>query len=150
MKIAVLISGRITRYDHCLIHFLINSSKINDMDLFLSINDDNIECEYFQIMKKILEPWIKCCEIKKYEIPPKIVDIFNSNESMASHKIQCNLQNINNKFLPYNCLSMYYNDNKSFEIACQYAEINNFEYDVFLKYRSDIINNDIPNFSKVN
>ena len=101
-------------------------------------------------MKKKLEKWIKCCEIKKYEVPRKIADIFNPNESITHpDKIQVNLHNINNKFLPYNCLSMYYNDNNCFKMACHYAEENSFDYDVFLKYRSDIINDNIPNFSNV-
>lgn len=151
MKIAILISGRITRYDVCLINFLLNIRQLHEADLFLSINYENSECDYFQLMKKRLEQWIKGCEIKKYIIPTEIVDIFNPNESIRKdYKIQVNLQNINNKFLPYNCLSMYYNDNNCFKMACNYAENNNFEYDVFLKYRSDIINNIVPDFSKVN
>ena len=150
MKIAILISGRITRYDVCLVNFLNNISITHDADLFISINDENNECDYFKIMRKKLKQWIKCCEIKKYVIPQEIIDIFNPNESIGYFKNQANLQKINNKWLPYNCLSMYYNDNNCYKMALNYADINNFEYDVFLKYRSDIINTTIPDFSNVN
>ena len=134
MKIAILISGRITRYDVCLVNFLNNISITHDADLFISINDENNECDYFKIMRKKLKQWIKCCEIKKYVIPQEIIDIFNPNESIGYFKNQANLQKINNKWLPYNCLSMYYNDNNCYKMALNYADINNFEYDVFLKF----------------
>jgi hypothetical protein len=39
---------------------------------------------------------------------------------------------------------MYYNDNLSFQSACNYADENNFEYDCYMKYRSDILNDSIP------
>ena len=42
-------------------------------------------------------------------------------------------------------MSMYYNDQLTFESACKYADDNNFEYDYYMKYRSDIINLTLPN-----
>tara|TARA_B100000941_G_C28146603_1_gene370376 strand:- start:52 stop:591 length:540 start_codon:yes stop_codon:yes gene_type:complete len=39
---------------------------------------------------------------------------------------------------------MYYNDMIAFNAACKYADDNNFEYDLYLKFRSDIIADNIP------
>lgn len=150
MKIALLISGRIARYDVCLIPFLENLNSSYEIDLFLSINDETSDCEYYKLMMKRLEKWVKGCDIKKYTIPEEIAQIFDPNESVGFLKVQVQLQKINGKFLPYNCLSMYYNDNNSFNMACNYSKHNNFEYDVFMKYRSDIINTKYPLFSIVN
>ena len=133
MRIAMLISGRAARYDVCLLNLLQNTTY-HDIDLFMAINDENTDCEYYNIMKKKLAPHLKKCIIKKYEIPQEIFDMFNSNES-----IQYNLQKINDKFVPNNCLSMYYNDNLAFNMACEYADTNLFEYDYYMKFRSDII-----------
>lgn len=145
-KIALLISGRATRYDVCLIPFLLNNSNKYEIHVFMSINDENSDCEYFIKMKTLLKDWLKSCIIKKYIIPEDFANTFNDKESISKrlNNIQCNLQKINGKFLPYNCLSMYYNDNLNFKNACNYADENNFEYDCYMKYRSDIMNSVIP------
>lgn len=150
MKIAILISGRASRYDVCLLPLLQSNSHI-DIDVFMAINDENEDCNYYNIMKLKLNSWLKSCIIKKYTIPEETMLVFNPNESISHtlNYIQANLQKINNKFLPYNCLSMYYNDNLSFKLACEYADNNNFEYDYYVKYRSDIINNCLPEFNKI-
>jgi hypothetical protein len=143
MRIAILISGRAARYDVCLLP-LLNNNPQYDINIFMSINDENEDCEYYNIMKEKLKPWLKSCVIKKYIIPDEITKIFNPDESISTHGRQANLQKINNKYLPYNSLSMYYNDNNAFKNACFYAENNGFEYDYYMKYRSDIINQQLP------
>jgi hypothetical protein len=147
MRIAILISGRAARYDVCLLPLLKHNSNVV-IDVFMSLNDEN--CNYYDIMKEHLKPWLKGCVIKKYIIPEEVAELFNPNESIATHKKQVNLQKINGKFLPNNCLSMYYNDNIAFRLACEYADKNNFEYDYYMKYRSDIINVTIPTFTTLN
>jgi len=142
MRIAILISGRATRYDVCLLPLLIQNNDVN-IDVFMSINDENENCDYYNEMKLKLKPWLKSCIIKKYIMPEEIIDLFNPIESI-SNEIQINLQKINGKYLPHNCLSMYFNDNLSFKNACEYADNNNFEYNYYMKYRSDIINTTIP------
>jgi len=153
MRIALLISGRASRYDVCLLPLLQYNTDTNiNIDVFMAINDENEDCNYYNIMKEKLNPWLKNCIIKKYVIPEETMLLFNPNESISTrlNHAQVNLQKINNKFLPYNCLSMYYNDNLSFNLACEYADNNNFEYDYYIKYRSDIINIYLPNFNKSN
>ena len=49
-KIALLISGRATCWENCLLPILENSIDY-DIDLFMSINNDNPDCIYFSIMK---------------------------------------------------------------------------------------------------
>lgn len=140
VKIALLISGRITRYDVCLLETLEQSQYYHEIDLFLSINSEYPDCEYFSIMKETLKPWLKRCVITKYEIPDDIFNLFNPNETtLDGISLNINSQNVNNKFVPYNTLSMYYNDNMAFKMACYYADINNFEYDCYMKFRSDIV-----------
>jgi hypothetical protein len=145
MRIAMLISGRAARYDVCLLNLLQNTTY-HEIDLFMAINDENTDCEYYNIMKKRVAPYLKKCIIKKYEMPQEIFDMFNSNESITTNgpHPQMNLQKINNKFVPNNCLSMYYNNNLAFNMACEYADTNLFEYDCYMKFRSDIIDFVIP------
>ena len=137
MKIALLISGRAARYEVCLLPFLLNNSKNYDFHLFMSINDKNTDCLYYNEMKKELSKWLRKVEIKEYLIPEEIVNIFKPSN-------KANLQKINNKWLPYNCLSMYYNDNRSFNMAVEYEKENNIKFDFYMKFRSDIINFTLP------
>jgi hypothetical protein len=143
MRIAMLISGRAARYDVCLLNLLQNTTY-HEIDLFMAINDENTDCEYYNVMKKKLAPYLKKCIIKKYEIPQEIFEMFNSNESISRTGTQFNLQKINNKFVPNSCLSMYYNNNLAFNMACEYADTNLFEYDCYMKFRSDITDFVIP------
>ena len=137
MKIALLISGRAARYEVCLLPFLLNNSKNYDFHLFMSINDKNSDCLYYNEMKKELSKWLRKVEIKEYLIPEEIVNIFKPSNKVS-------LQKINNKWLPYNCLSMYYNDNRSFNMAVEYEKENNIKFDFYMKFRSDIINFTLP------
>jgi hypothetical protein len=137
MRIAILISGRIARYECCLLPIL-NNSDYHIIDLFVSVNDKNTDCEYYNIMKINLQKWLKFISIKEFIMDKEIYDIFDSDSQCS------NLQKINNKFVPYNALSMYYNDMVTFNEACKYADKNGFEYDIYLKFRSDIIANNIP------
>jgi hypothetical protein len=141
MRIALLISGRAARYDVCLLPILQNT-PYHDIDIFMSINDE--PCEYYDIMQQLLGPYLKGLYIKKYQIPNDIFEIFNENESIATHKIQVNLQKINGKFVPNNCLSMYYNSKNAFNMATEYADKNGFEYDTYMHFRSDIMNFTFP------
>lgn len=84
---------------------------------------------------------MKFISIKEFIIDKEIFSIFNPNSSIATHKLQVNLQKVNDKYVPNNALSMYYNGMITFYKACQYADNNGFEYDLYLKFRSDIIAN---------
>ena len=136
MRIAILISGRIARYECCLLPIL-NNSNYHTIDLFVSVNDKNTDCNYYNAMKINLQKWLKFISIKEFIIDKEIYDMFNPDK-------QVNLQEINNKLVPYYTLSMYYNDMITYNEACKYADNNGFEYDIYLKFRSDIIADNIP------
>lgn len=130
MKIAILISGRAARYEVCLLPILQNIHY--DIDLFISINDTI--SPYYDEMKKNLEPWLKGVFIEPYQIPDDFEHTIVPNTYNAQY------QYVNNKWVPRNQLSMYFNDNKAFTMACKYADDHNFEYDVYMRFRADICN----------
>lgn len=134
MRVAVLISGRAARYEFCL-KSLLEKNK-NEYDLFISVNDE--PCKYYDVMKGSLQPWLKGLEVKPYLLP----DDFENYHPETVRQI------VNGKFVPQNVISMYYNDMNAFNMATKYADENGFEYDAYLKFRSDIIASDMPNIQK--
>ena len=140
MRIAVLISGRAARFEVCLMP-LLNSCKNHDFDIFMSINDD--DSEYYNYMKNELGTMLKGCKIQNYILPESFVFDINHNESLWYHH-----RIIDNKPVPYNQLSMYFNDMNAFEMASRYSSTNNFEYDMYMKLRSDICNTSMPSLNE--
>jgi hypothetical protein len=134
MRIAMLISGRAARYEVCLLPIL--EACEYDIDLFLSINDN--DGLYYSIMREKLAKWVKGLYIKPYIIPADFKTEFRHNDYTMCY------QKINGVWLPRNQLSMYYNDNNAFNMACDYSVQNGFEYDIFMRFRSDIFNIGIP------
>ena len=137
MKLAVFISGRITRYEDCLLPILKKCPY--DVDLFISIN--SIECEYNMNMKQILEPWLKDCFIQPFSMP----ESWNHN-----HPHNYGYQLINNKYIPYNQMSMFYNDYNCIQMIEKYSKNNNIHYDCIMKLRADMFDYDWPTLSEVN
>ena len=72
----MLISGRIARYESCLLPIL-NNSSYHDIDLFVSVNDKNDNCKYYNDMKINLSKWLKFINISEFKIEKEIFDIFN-------------------------------------------------------------------------
>lgn len=136
-KIALLISGRATCWENCLLAVLKNSIDY-DIDLFMSINNNSPNCNYFKIMKNELASYLKGIYINEFIVPK---DFINTSDHIYNVK-----QLVDNKYLPLNLLSMWFNYKNAFEMACHYAENNNFEYDFFMTFRSDIIVEKIPLF----
>jgi hypothetical protein len=136
-KIALLISGRATCWENCLLPVLKNSTDY-DIDLFMSINNNNPNCNYFKIMENELTDYLKGLYINEYNVPD---DFINTSEHIYTVK-----QFVNNKYVPLNILSMWFNYKNAFEMACHYQKKNNFEYDFFMTFRSDIIVDKIPLF----
>jgi hypothetical protein len=136
MRIAILISGRAARYEVCLLPILINCKY--DVDLFLSINDE--DCEYYKVMRAKLEPWLKGVYIQPIVFPTGFECVYQQHYMYAYQKI-------GDKWLPRNQLSMYYNDKNAFEMATKYENEHGFEYDTFMRFRSDICNTQIPNLT---
>jgi len=139
MKIAVLISGRAARYEVCLIHAL--EKRKYDYDLFISVNDE--PCKYYEIMEERLKYWIKGLKIKPFLLPEDFENHYSHPIAGWSPK-----QNINGKFVPHHVMSMFYNNTEAFNMAIKYADDNGFEYDSYLKFRSDIVIDDFPNIQK--
>jgi len=128
MRVAVLISGRLKCYQTCLIPLLEEASY--DVDLFCSVND--IESEYYDIVRKNLSPWLKGLYIKPFLFSKRFTEVFvNINTNLPEPK-------------PYNPMSMFFNDRNAFDMATKYADDNGFEYDAYMKYRSDIITSSLP------
>ena len=134
MRVAVLISGRASRYEVCLKH-LLEKNKY-EYDLFFSVNDE--PCKYYDVMEKNLQPWLKGLQIKPFSVP----------EDFENHHPGTLRQNVDSKFVPLNVMSMFYNDMNAFNMATKYADDNGFEYDAYLKYRSDLIVDDMPHIVK--
>lgn len=134
MRVAVLISGRAARYEVCLKRLL--EKNKHEYDLFISVNDE--PCKYYEVMEQSLNTWLKGLEIKPFSFP----------DDFENHHPGTVRQFVNGKFLPQNVMSMFYNDMNAFNMATKYADDNGFEYDAYLKYRSDIIADDMPNIVK--
>ena len=131
MRVALLISGRLKCYQSCLLPLLKKAQY--EIDVFCSIND--IESEYYQTAKRNLSPWLKGLYVQPYSFPKRFSEIFvNINTNLPEPK-------------PFNPMSMFYNDRKAFEMATEYADANGFEYDAYMKYRSDIITSSLPKIS---
>lgn len=132
MKIAVLISGRCTRYEVCLLTVL--QQQKYEVDLFMSINDT--PCEYYEEMKKSLSPWLRGLHISPFKLP----------KDFENHHERTLRQLVDGKYVPLHTMSMYFNDMNAFNMATKYADEHKFEYDVYMKFRADVIT---PNFPDI-
>jgi hypothetical protein len=139
MRIAMLISGRAARYEVCLLPIL--EACEYEIDLFLSINDN--DGLYYKVMREILAKWIKGLYIQPYIIPADFKTDF------VQGGWQMYYQRIDGVWVPRNQLSMYYNDGNAFKMACDYSTSQGFEYDLFMRFRSDIFNVTIPKLVQV-
>jgi len=125
----MIISGRATRYDACLLPML--EKTRHQVDLFMSINDD--DCFYYELMRTRLAKWLKGVRIQPYVFPDNFKCIFIENDHRFAY------QKIDGKWLPRNVLSHFFNDTTAFRMACDYAADRGFEYDVVMKCRADLI-----------
>jgi hypothetical protein len=139
-KIALLISGRATCWETCLLPILKNTTDY-DIDLFMSLNSNSPNCKYFSIMKKELSPYLRDLYINEYVVPD---DFINTSTHIYTVK-----QLVNNKYVPMTVLSMFFNYKNAFEMASEYEIKNKIKYDFFMTFRSDIIIDKIPLFGKV-
>ena len=132
MLIALLISGRINTYSN--FEKILNNSINDEIHLFISINDNYDENkEFYDTFKNKFIKYIKYINIEEYKVP----DGFKNT----------NIDTINNGNAYIRTLSCFYNDNKAFYLAEKYSEEEKINYDLFIRYRTDIIVDTLPNFN---
>ncbi len=136
MKLAVFLSGRITRYEDCIMPILEQCPY--DVDLFISIN--SVECEYNTNMKHNLQKWLRDCCIEPFSMPVP----WNHN-----HPHNYGYQRIDTTYIPYNQMSMFYNDYKCIQMIETYSRNHNVHYDCVMKLRADMFAFEWPDLSDV-
>lgn len=138
LTIALLISGRAARYEVCLLPFLekIDETKYK-IDLFMSINDEM--CPYYEGMKIKLNKWLRKLHMSRYNLP---------DDYKHTHSLKNGTRFINGKWVHYNQMSSYFNDLNAFNIAKEFSEANDIQYDYYMKFRSDLITNSFPNLKE--
>jgi hypothetical protein len=133
MKIALLISGKSVSYEKYLIPLLEKSEY--DIDVFVSVNDN--DGPYYDELKKKLDKWLKGIYINRYKLPEN----FENNGTVSRFlKIgrKCG------EIILEHSMSCYFNDNHSYNMATNYADENNINYDIYIRFRSDIISDKLP------
>tara|TARA_R110000868_G_scaffold124816_1_gene329716 strand:- start:6444 stop:7271 length:828 start_codon:yes stop_codon:yes gene_type:complete len=136
MKIALFISGRITCYEENLIPCLHTLSLKNDIDLFISVN--GIRDEYHIEAETKLNKWLKHISYEEYHVPKNFISNINPHTY---------LQNINGIDVPYKPLSCFYNDQKAYKNIKIYENKNNFKYNLYCKFRPDLIFKNLNSFN---
>jgi hypothetical protein len=137
MNVALFISGRILGYDKCLIpmvnNFKLASSADFKVKVFFSINtfslakDENI----LDIIKHLKEL-----------LGDKFGDIYYEDYKLPYDWVQSKLQNGTNSFI-YNQMSCFYNDKQNLRLIEEYQIMNNMNFDIISKIRSDITSSPI-------
>lgn len=146
MKIAICFSGAIRSFDECIsstMKYLI--SNFDNPDIFLhmwTFNETNsTDINYnFKWRKDTssIDNILSVLNPKKYVIE----EYTNLSEELIkkSSMVDMNLFDTDDKKnYGFNCCSMYWKILKSFELAEEYMEENNFEYDLVIRARLDFI-----------
>jgi len=146
MRLAILLSGRINPYKEFL-NLLKKVENKYDINVFISVND--VYSEFYKNVEKDFGNYLKGLHCEEYNVPENFMNIYYSKIEGYSHYL---LSEFEKDTVAYRCLSCYYNDKYCFNMATKYADNNNFEYDIYLRFRSDIIVDNLTNFniSKIN
>jgi hypothetical protein len=127
MLIAVLISGRVNSYENFL--HLLERTTNHTIHLYISVNDDEEEYkEFYEKFKIKFRKYIKKLHIEKYNLPNNFVN--------------CNADVRINGPTFYRTLSCFYNDT----MAMKFAKESSIDYDIYLRFRTDIIVDSFPSF----
>jgi len=118
-KIAIYFSGRIKSYQNNIDNLINIKNKYNPV-FFISINE-NEESEDIK----------KFCGI--FNITDKQKYFEKLNEPTFLHKYPKR-----DEVVYYNTYSMWYHNNKAYELIEQYSKDNNIQFNIVLKYRADI------------
>ena len=140
MKLAILLSGRIKLYEHFL-NLLKKIGNKYDIHVFISIND--VYSDFYEKVRQEFGDYLKGFHCEEYNVPENFTNIWY-NKVEGHHNPE--LTHFEKSTAVYRSLSCFYNDKYCFNMATKYADDNNFEYDIYLRFRSDIIVDDLPIF----
>jgi hypothetical protein len=143
MRVAVLLSGRVKKYKNFLklLQKYASDNTNNQIDVFISANDT--WCEFYDTLKKHFGNLLKDINIEPYVIHPDFKNnIYLTNQNITLKNWTHPTTTLYN--MTFTSLSMLYNDQKSFNMAEKYAEHNNFQYDLYIRTRTDIVHNSFP------
>lgn len=135
-RYGILISGRIKCYDENLIPNVIkylNENSNEWIDIHININDNKYNLEKYLNMKYMKYPFIATLNCLNYETNQYYIDIYNNNNSICNN--------------PRTLMSSYYTLMKAFTQLNYYKNENKINYDLILKYRSDIVYNKLPDLN---
>ena len=126
-RIAILLSGRVKKIKSFL-SLLEKEKNRYDIDVFISIN--YTFSNFYLKIQELLGPYLKGFNCVKYNLPDNFSNVWLLKYNFV-----------------YNTLSCLYNDKYCFKMATEYADKNEFEYDLYLRFRSDIIVDKLPDFN---
>jgi hypothetical protein len=135
-RYGMLIAGRIKCYDENLIENILkylNENPNEWIDIHININDNKYNLENYLNMRYMKYPFIATLNSLNYEINQYYIDIYNKKKT------------INN---PMTLMSSFYTLMKAFCQLNYYKNENKINYDLIIKYRSDIVCNKIPDLNK--
>ena len=152
MNIAMILSGRVTHYEKCLLPILKKTE--HNVHLFISVND--YYKPYYDNLKKNLEPWLKKLHVKEYSVPDEFTKIYKKNIDIDNLGLEndkparYSLKKVKKFFakkrlnIPINELSMCFNQYIAFKLVKEYEKKHNIKYDCYMKFRADIFSTQLP------
>lgn len=131
IKYAITINGRFTCQQENLFPQVIkylNENKNEWIDIYIAVNDDNDKTNSYLNDKYMNYPFIAYFHSEKFIIPDKYINYCNTAP-------ETNIRNVISDFYTKTLLSK--------EIL-----LSNNDYDLIMKYRSDIVANQLPNLKE--
>jgi len=132
-RIAILIGGRLTCQDICLlpqIRNYLHKHQDHWIDVFISINNEPENYENYKKLYQMDAPFIRVISCEKTICP----------EKYSHYQPRAGETNVPT------CISMYYHNYLAMRLITEYKERNRTHYHIILKYRPDIVeqNNELP------
>jgi hypothetical protein len=131
LNVAVFFSGKIKDYELEREHLTKLKNKYN-ATFFVSINESS-ELDYMKNFFKEFQIDNDQKNIEKTPLPSNLILLYCKNEKDTNYS---------------NIFSMYYHNNKCYDLINKYQIKNNTQFDVIVKYRVDIHSNDIIDLTK--
>lgn len=124
-KIAMYFSGRIISYEHCIANIIKLKDKYN-ITFFCSLNLPELtdyEYKFFELLNMNQNQYT----FENLIAPDWIYTLDGQGHYMRREKMH----------------SHFYNNKKCIELIHTYEKENNINFDIIIKYRADIVSNDI-------